>query len=141
MKNEDEPVSADENIVRLIWREFLRPGEMVPILPVAFKPRANEMEGVSVFRLACLNKPMDALTAMLPEKRGGYAIAVFPVSELYALGLSVMPAKIDSVPGHARIPELNFAAVSADTSAWKVIQLALAQIAARNLILPGDSQS
>ncbi len=140
MKHEGEPVSADENIVRLVWREFLRPGELVPILPVAFKPRPNDTEGVSVFRLACLDSPLDALTAMLPEKRGGYAIAVFPVSELTALGLSVKPAKIDSVPGHAVIPELNFATVSADTTTWKMVQLALAQIAARRLILPGDSQ-
>lgn len=139
MKSEDEPVSADEAVVRLVWHQFLRPGTLVPVQPVAFKPRADETDGISVFRAACLAAPTDALGAMRPEKRGGYAVALLPVAELTALGLSVRRARIDTVPGHAVIPELNIVAVDGDRIRWKTVQIALAQIAARNLIPPADS--
>ena len=137
MKREDEPVTMDESVVRLVWGQFLRPSEPVPVQPVAFKPRDDETDGISVFRLACLNDPKDALVAMLPEKRDGYAIAVIPVAELLALGLSVKPAKIESVPGHAVIPELNITAVKADRTRWKALQLQLVALATKNLIPPG----
>lgn len=138
MKAEDEPVSADESVVRLVWHEFLRPGQPVPILPVAFKPRANEFDGISVFRAACLGDPAGALAAVLPEKRGGYAVAVIPLAELASLGLTIRPSKIDRVPGHAVIPELNIVAVDADRTRWKAVQIALAQLAAKRLIPPAS---
>lgn len=136
MKGEGEPVTPDEFVIRLVWGAFLRPGEPVPVQPVAFKPRDDETDGISVFRLACLNDPKDALIAMAPEKRDRYAIAMIPVSELLALGLSVMPAKIDTVPGHAVLPELNITAVNANRSWWKVLQLQLVALAAKTLIPP-----
>jgi len=141
VKDEAEPVSPDERVVRLIWREFLRPGEIVPIQPVAFKPRANEPEGISVFRLECMKDPTEALAVMVPAKRGGYAIAVLAVAELLALGLSVKPAKIDEVPGHALIPELSIAAVQATDANWKAVRIALAQLGSKNLIPPADGNS
>ncbi len=138
MKDEDEPVTPDESVVRLVWGAFLRPGEPVPVQPVAFKPRDDETDGISVFRAACLNDPKDALAAMTPDKRARYAIAVIPVAELLALGLSVKPAKIDAVPGHAVIPELNITAVKSDRAWWKVLQLQLVELAAKNLIPPAE---
>lgn len=141
MKREDEPVTPDESVIRLVWGAFLRPGERVPVLPVAFKPRDDETDGISVFRSACLSDPKDALAAMAPEKRNGYAIALIPVAELLAFGLSVAPAKIDAVPGHAVIPELNITAVKADRNRWKVLQLQLSAIAAKNLISPAEPKT
>lgn len=138
MKSENEPVTPDEFVVRLIWHQFLRPGEPVPVQPVAFKPRDDETEGISVFRLACLSDPKDTLAAMLPEKRDRYAIAVLPVAELLALGLSVKPARIESVPGHAVIPELNITAVKAGRLWWKELQLKLVALAAKNLAPPAE---
>jgi hypothetical protein len=141
MKSEDEPVTPDELVVRLIWHQFLRPNEPVPVQPVAFKPRDDETEGISVFRLACLSDPRDALAAMLPEKRDRYAIAVLPVAELLALGLSVKPAKIESVPGHAVIPELNITAVKAGRLWWKELQLKLVELAAKNQTPPAEPKT
>lgn len=129
-------MTPDESVVRLVWGQFLRPGSSLAVLPVAFKPRANETDGISVFRAACLAEPADALAAMLPDKRHRYAIAVIPVAELTALGRSVVPAKVDAAPGHAVVPELNITAVDADGTRWKTILIELARLAARNLTPP-----
>jgi hypothetical protein len=138
MKPEDEPVTPDELVVRLVWRDFLRPGEPLPVLPVAFKPREDEADGISVFRLACLTGARDALAAIHAEKRGSYAIAVLPVAELTALGLTVRPARIEAVSGHAVLPELNVTAAKADRHAWKAIQIKLAELASKNLTPPAE---
>lgn len=142
MKSEDEPVTENESVIRLIWGEFLRPGERAPILSVSFRPRDDETDGISVYRLACLNDPTEARLAMAPEKRNRYAIAVIPVAELIALGLSVVPSKSEQVPGHAVIPEMNIVAVKANRKYWKEIELKLVAIAMRNLIPPvGDHKT
>lgn len=73
---------------------------------------------------------------MTPEKRDRYAIAIIPVVELIALGLSVAPSKNDLVPGHAVIPEMNIVAVKANRKYWKEIELKLVELAMRNLIPP-----
>jgi hypothetical protein len=138
VKSEDEPVTADERVVRLVWREFLRPGEPLPISPTAFKPRRDETDGISVFRVACLADAADALTAMQPAKRGGYAIATLPVADLTALGLTVRPARIDAVPGHALLPELNAAALVTGKYWCKTVMHKLAELASQHLTPPAD---
>ena len=136
MKSEDELVTEDESVIRLIWGEFLRPSQPVPIVTLSFRPRDDETDGISVYRLACLNDPREARLAMTPEKRDRYAIAIIPVVELIALGLSVAPSKNDLVPGHAVIPEMNIVAVKANRKYWKEIELKLVELAMRNLIPP-----
>ena len=134
MKDEDSPVSPDELVLRLIWEDFFNPGRPVPVRDRAFLPRPNETEGISVFRLACLNNPEDALAVIAPEKRERYALAALPVTELAALGLTVLPAKIETVPGHAVLPELNAGAVADDAPRWAVIRERLARIASQNIL-------
>src|SRR4051812_42616149 len=107
MKAESDPVAPDEVVLRMIWRDLFDAGVVPPIMPRAFRPRDNEGDGISVFRSACLAAPTDALAVLAPDKRSLYAIAAVPVAELTALGLTVQPARIDTVPGHAVIPELN----------------------------------
>src|SRR5581483_11516419 len=107
MKEESDPVTPDEFVVRLIWTFNFKAGAPQPIVREAFEPKGHETDGISVFRLACLSGPEQALEAMAPDKRDRYALALLPVSEVLALGLTVRPAKIDAVPGHAVLPELN----------------------------------
>lgn len=138
MKDETSPVSPDELVVRLVWRDFHRPGQDQPVLDRAFLPRSNETTGISVFRLACLSTVTDALKVMAPEKRDGYALALIPVAELTALGLSVEPAKVDEVPGHALLPELNRTLLTDDPEKCRDLQHSLAVLAAKNLIPPAE---
>jgi hypothetical protein len=134
VKPETEPVTPDESVLRLIWHQFLRPALEYPVKPVAFRHRPDEAGGISVFRLACLTAPTDALLAMAPEKRGGYAIAAVPVTELTAVGVTVRPDPIAAVPGHALLPELNPTTAKADPAQWKEIELRLATCAGQNIL-------
>src|ERR1035438_307637 len=101
MKNEDDPVLPDESVLRLIWCDYFKPGLKLPIQSGAFEPHKNDTDGISVFRLACLSDPRDALVVIAEDKREKYTIVLLPVAELFALGLTVQPAKIAQVPGHA----------------------------------------
>jgi hypothetical protein len=87
-----------------------------------------------VFRVACLSEPCDALAVITEEKRGRYAIALLPVAELSALGLTVQPAKIANVPGHAVVSELNSVSCKADKARCKLLQRQMAAIASRNIV-------
>lgn len=136
MKDENAPVSPDEVVVRLVWTDFYKPNLAVPVRDRAFLPRASDDTGLSVFRLACLADARDALAAIAPDKRDKYALALIPVAELTALGLSVEPAKIDAAPGHAVIPELNSGLLAADPGKCAEFQHKLAAVAAKNLIPP-----
>lgn len=136
MKDETSPVSPDEIVVRLIWKDFYKPDQPKPVGERAFRPRPDETGGISVFRAACLSDPRDVLSVIAPEKRDKYALALLPVSELLALGLSVTPAKIDAIPGHAVLPEVTIGFHTADKAKCQVVQRQLAALAAKNLIPP-----
>lgn len=133
MKDETSPVSPDEVVARLIWKDFYKPTEPVPVREGAFRPKPGETDGISVFRAACLNDPRDVLAVIAPEKRDKYALALLPVSELLMLGLTVQPAKIDTIPGHAVIPELNITGIPTGP-AGRALLRQLAAIAAKSLI-------
>jgi len=126
MKNESEPITTDEFVLRLIWRDYFKQERLGIVTPSAFRPRKDETDGISVFRSACVENPADVLAVMIPEKRGKYAVAQVSVSQLLNLELSVSPAKIDSVPGHAVVPELNISAVKIDKRHWEMVQEPLA---------------
>jgi len=141
MKDETAPVSPDELVIRLIWTDFYRPENEKPVRERAFLPRPNDAEGISVYRAACLEDPREALKAIVPEKRGKYAVALLPVAEMISMGLTIQPSKDVDVPGHAVIPELNFMLISTDEDRCLDIQKRLAALAAKNLIPPTDSVS
>ena len=134
MKDEDEPVTHDEVVLRLIWGQFFRDGTIPKISPKAFLPKSGEADGISVFRVVCLADPLDVMRVIAEEKREKYGIARLAVSELSAMGLTVSPARIESIPGHAVVPELNIVAVDVDKEQCEDWLEALAEIAARDVI-------
>ncbi|MBA4067590.1 MAG: hypothetical protein C0501_28575 [Isosphaera sp.] len=136
MKDESEPVTPDELVVRLVWAFHFKSGAREPVQREAFEPKGHETDGVSVFRAACLADPEQALGAVAAEKRDGYAVVLLPVADLAALGLTVQPAKIDTVPGHAVLPELNITDWKADKPRWRVVQKELARIASARVVRP-----
>jgi hypothetical protein len=136
MKDETSPVSPDEIVVRLVWHHFYKPGPPASVSDRAFLPKPDETDGISVFRAACLSDPTDVLTVIAPDKRDKYALALLPVAEILALGLSVQPAKIDALPGHAVITELNIDTFKSDKAKCQGLQRQLAAIATKNLIPP-----
>ena len=134
MKDEGEPVTHDEAVLRLIWGQFFRDGATPKVSPRAFLPKQGEADGISVYREACLADPLDVLGAIAEEKRERYGVARLAVSELVAMGLAVLPAPVDSISGHAVVPELNIVAVDVDKEQCDRWQQALAAIAVGSMI-------
>jgi hypothetical protein len=134
MKQENEPVSPDELLIRLIWKDHYDPNEEVVIQMGAFRPKKNEVDGISVFRAACLKDPEDALAVIAEEKRDKYGIVLLPVRELTALGLSVHSARIEEIAGHAVLPELNVDAVKVAKDHWHYVMMQLAALANQHVV-------
>jgi len=134
MNAEDEPIAKDEFVLRLIWRDFFIDGVPPKISERAFRPRPDETNGISVFRESCLSDPSEVLNVIAETKREKYGIVRLPVSELLAMGLSVESSKIESLSGHAVVPELNIVALHIDAKQSQKLQNALAEIAKNNVI-------
>jgi len=133
MKPETEPIADDEWLIRLVWGQKLT-NRKPPVSPNAFEPKANENDGISLYRRACLNEPTDALVPIAVEKRLKYAIVQLPVRLLTELGLSVRPDPRDDVPGHVVIPELNSPDYKAEKSRFTPIKRRLAEAASQHII-------
>lgn len=133
MKEEFEPIALDELVLRLIWGDYFKPDLQLPVQPGAFEPRKSEAGGISVFRMACLQTPKDALKVIAQEKQAKYAIAMLAITDLQVLGLTVRLDPIDAVPGHAVVPELNSKDYKTEKARWRTIQKQLAELASRNV--------
>lgn len=134
MKAENESVSDDEFVLRLVWGDYFKESLPLPIQPAAFEPKDSEPEGISVFRDSCLPSPADTLVVISPNKRNRYFLARLSVLDLRALGLTVRPDPIQAVPGHAVIPELNAVDCRTKKAFWRVVQKQLAELASRNIV-------
>jgi len=109
-KSQNDPVSEEERLVRLFWFTSIK--DRVPSL-IGIRPRNSESEGISLYRVECLNCPLEALEAIAADKRDFYALVSWPVTAILSQGWSV---KIDhdKVPGHVLIPDINYLAWSED---------------------------
>ena len=106
----------------------------MPISAQAFAPRKDETEGISVFRASCVAAPEAVLAVFAESKRSLYALVAISVSDIYAMGLSVEPASIAEVSGHALIPELNAEICKADKQWCDGIKKGLAILASNRVL-------
>lgn len=133
-KQESEPIDPGEWFVRLIWRDFHDPDRVPIISPRSFRPRKDQLDGLSVFRASCLADPIDALQVIHPDKRSDYAVTLVALATLQGLGLSVRPDHIETLPGHVVIPEINAPAYKRDKNAFAAILDALARAASEQIV-------
>lgn len=137
MKSETDPITPDEWLIRLVFRDRFT-ARTPTVAASSFEPRVKghepDVNGLSLFRKDCLNDPADALEAMPEEKRHLYGIVQVPVAVLTELGLSVTPDRIDELPGHVVIPELNSADYAAEPSRFKVAKSRLAEVASEHIL-------
>lgn len=114
MKSEDEPITADEWLIRLVFGDRVRP-DRTPIISLSsFEPRSNEGTGISLFRRACLADPVDALGGIAEAKRDRYAIVQVRAALIYQLPCTLRIDPIPQVAGHLPVPEINHGAYKAD---------------------------
>jgi hypothetical protein len=112
LKDESEPISDDEWLVRQVYIDRFREHEIPFISPTAFQPRhkgyAPDEDGISLFREACLDGHVEVLELIADlEKRKKIGLVRVRVSDLLALKLSVVATPIEQVRGHVSIPELS----------------------------------
>jgi len=99
-------VRAEEYIYRKIpvstgWYD---PNSGTTPSPQAFKPRKNDISGLSVTRADFVSIE-EAAQGPSPK---GYYVAVLRVGDLQARGIDVVAAPLEGNPGHAEIPRLTY---------------------------------
>lgn len=116
-KQESEEISDDEWLLRRVRRERFRPSQIPVIAPAAFEPRIKgrdpDVDGISLFREACLNSVEDLVAIVVPEKRNLEGIVRIRVGAIRAMGLTIDSRPISSIPGHVVLREVNSAALAA----------------------------
>lgn len=136
MKDQREPVSPDEYVLRAIpnSHEYYRADLAIPVTRAAFQAnRTEDTTGLSVFRESCFPDPAQAalIIANALRKHGNYYVVRLSVADLGVLGLSVIPdPQQDQPPGHALIPALGYIEYAKNKPRAKDVQLKLAKLAA-----------
>ena len=97
-----EAVSQDEFVLRRVAPGHTKPGQTVSVQRDAFMPWPRDLTGLSVYRERYIG-PAAIVAAIEDSKRPNTSIARIAVSDLIALGLSIVPED-DVLPGHAVIP-------------------------------------
>jgi len=100
--------------------------EKEELKPDAFKPRADDGEGISLDRAKSAKHPefrslQEAAQGASPR---GYYIAVFRVGDLRSNGFTVAADFLDGNPGHALLTDLTYANRRSPSSLEKMNQLA-----------------
>ncbi|MBY0231035.1 MAG: hypothetical protein K2W96_17250 [Gemmataceae bacterium] len=136
MKDEGDPITPDEWLIRRIPLKRFRKDEVPIVSPGAFEPRLKGRDvdetGISLYRQACLAHPSEALATVPEERRHEDALVRVQVAFLLAQGLSVRPERDERVKGHVVIPELNALDYRAKKATLSVKQLALAEEASKD---------
>ncbi|MBI3412067.1 MAG: hypothetical protein HY040_27365 [Planctomycetes bacterium] len=132
--DEHDPVDDGEFVYRRIHRSFFLASALIPIQFPAFRPNANDLTGISVFR-AALAQPTDTLGNIQHDKIVEYYVSRLHVRELQKLGLSVVPEPLPTgPPGHAVIPELNWPSYRQHKQRWKPIIVELVRLASADVV-------
>lgn len=128
MKNEHDRVSPTEYVLRRVSKNQCDELLDNPVQRVAFEPHVQrDQDGLSVFREEFLCSRQ--LAEKGPRPAEDYYVARLYVCELFQLGLTVVPTRDASSPGHAVIPQLR----SATRKLTKPLQIKLAAIAGCSL--------
>ena len=145
MKNESDPITDDEWLLRRVHKSRFRT-EKVPIIsPSAFEPRIEgrdpDVDGISLYREACLESPTQILDAVAEDKRPDQGIVRIPVAALRQLRFAVQSKPDQTIPGHVVIPELNAENFSTTKARYTPVLLGLATLASQdeNIVLKPPS--
>ena len=115
-----EPIGDDELLYRQIpvslnlYDPILRPH----LLPDAFRPNANDITGLSVYRAKYKSIEQAA------QGRSGkqYYVAVLRAGDLRSKGIEISARPLEEDPGHAEIPGLTYQNRHDDRALeWKVL--------------------
>lgn len=141
MKSEDEPITADEWLLRRVWKSSFPTPTCPNFSNETFKPRYKgndiDSDGISLYREACLTAAGDILSEVSEQKRADNGIVRVSVAFIQSLGLTVLSKPEPPIKGHVVIPELNADAYEKDKKRLMPLILKLATEASRddNIVL------
>lgn len=99
---------------------------------LGFRPTDKDTDGISVFRALFVSPDRVASSGKNPK---GYYVARLRVSDIIALGLTVIPnPKDEQLPGHALIPELSTVAYAKNKENAKFLLYRLAILAGNEIV-------
>ncbi len=137
MNGPRRPITADEIVLRRIHQNHCARDGPQLILPAAFRPTGDDVEGLSVFRASLV---LAAQVAAAGRKPGEYFVAALSVGALLQLGLTVVADdQPGDLPGHALIPELSGPAYQQGKKSLKLIVAELARIASQHIVHRPDA--
>ncbi len=134
LKDESEPISDDEWLVRRVRYDRFRDHKTPYVSPGAFEPRTGgsqpDEEGISLYRLSCLGSVQPILDFIAdPVKQSEAGFVQVNVGELLTIGLTTQRDKDDNVKGHVVIPELSAPAFRDAKGARKLCREKMMQLA------------
>lgn len=132
-----DPIQADEFVLRRIHRSHCNLSLVPPILPAGFRPSKADTTGLSVYRAKYLS-PVQVAT--VGRKPGEYYVVRLSVETLRALNLTVVLDELaQGPPGHALIPELGLTAYEQYKEILKPVLVELARLASSAVVHQPDS--
>ncbi len=114
MKDQRDPITVDEWILRRVHRDNFISLDPPRINPYAFKPqvtgRLPDITGISFYRLACVANHEDILAKTEESKRARFGIVRLPISFLRSIALDVETDNDQVEPivlGHVLLSAIN----------------------------------
>lgn len=139
MKDQGDPITDDEWILRRVHKECFITIDPPRINPYAFKPqitgRFPDTTGISFYRQACAAGHSDILAKTDEAKRSKYGIVRLPIAFLESLDLDVQRDDDHDEPivlGHVVMPGINSIEYDQDKDAVLPIMKALADYVNEN---------
>lgn len=110
----NEPITNDEVLYRRVSERsgWYDPSSASPVAWVAFRPNAQDVRGLSVWRARYKSPHEAAAFNARPGHR--YYILALSAGCLRAMGVEVEPSPEDGGPGHASLVNLSASAYRAD---------------------------
>ncbi len=130
--DESAPLQPDETVLRRIHRSHCQAGLATQVQRVAFEPRRDENDGISVYRERFVSPAQVAAAGRKPPAE--YLVARLNVSDFLDMNLTVVPAPQADLPGHCVITELSWVAFQKDRAFSKRLQAALAALAGKAIV-------
>jgi hypothetical protein len=135
-KNEEDPLTEDEFILRRIHQNNYKLNKTPPVQRVAFEPKDDDHEGLSCNREYFVSAEALAFSGRKP---GEYYIARLSVKVLrgpsYQLTIDPTPNPDPAEPrGHCDIRELSISESRKNVNKSKQLQRRLAELASKNIV-------
>ena len=132
MVAQPDQVGVNEIVLRRIVKDIIYIKLTPPYIVerVAFNPSKRDIDGISLFRETLSSVQEVAVAGANPK---GYFVARLRVSDIYALGLTLVPTD-GPLPGHVIIPEINWNIRKTLRDRLQEYTIALANMASNNVV-------